>query len=73
MWQKIKLIFENTSEFRYVETVVASKNSVQGEINCRLTSGNAFYHVIQHLLSSNVKSKIYKTVIFSVFLCRCQT
>jgi hypothetical protein len=46
---------------------------MQEEIKSRLNSGNACYHSIQsilssHLLSRNVKVKIYKTIILPVVL-----
>jgi hypothetical protein len=45
---------------------------------CRLNSGNACYHAVQnllssHLLSRNVKIKIYKTIILPVVLYGCET
>jgi hypothetical protein len=52
--------------------------SVCEEINSRLKSGNACYHFMQNLLSSsllstNVKLKIYGTVILPVVLCGYET
>ena len=43
-----------------------------------MKSGNACYHSVQNLLSSrlltkNLKIKIYRTIILSVFLCGCET
>jgi hypothetical protein len=48
------------------------------EINSRLNSGNACYHSVQsllsyRLLSTNVKVKIYKTIILPVVLYGCET
>jgi hypothetical protein len=42
----------------------------------RLNSGNAFYHSVQNLsssrlLSTNVKIRMYKTIILPVVLCGC--
>jgi hypothetical protein len=47
---------------------------MQEEIKSRLNSGNACYHTVQRLLSSrllsrNVKVKIYKTIILSLYGC----
>jgi hypothetical protein len=47
------------------------------EIKSRLTSGNAYYHSVQSLLSScllsrKVKVKIYKTIILPDVLHRCE-
>jgi hypothetical protein len=48
------------------------------EIKRRPNSGNACYHSVQsllsyRLLSSNIKVKIYKTIILSVVLYGCET
>ena len=55
----------------------SSQNSIQEEIKSRLRSGNACYHSVQSLLSSrllskNVKTKIYRTIILPVVLCGCE-
>jgi hypothetical protein len=47
------------------------------EIESRLKSGNACYHLVQNLLSSrllskNIKIRIYRTIISPV-LCGCET
>jgi hypothetical protein len=54
-----------------------NQNCIHKEINSRLNSGNACYCAVQnilssHLLSTNVKIKIYKTIILS-FLYGCET
>jgi hypothetical protein len=51
---------------------------IQEEIKRRLNSGNACYHSVQnllssHLLSKNLKIKIYKTIILPVVLYGCET
>jgi hypothetical protein len=51
---------------------------IQEEIKRRLNSGNACYHLVQnllssHLLSKNVKVRIYKTIILPVVLHGCET
>ena len=43
-----------------------------------MKSGNACYHLVQNLLSSsllskNIKIKIYRTVIFPIVFCGCET
>jgi hypothetical protein len=48
------------------------------EMKSRINSGNACYHLVQsllssHLLSRNVKVKIYKTIILPVVLYECET
>jgi hypothetical protein len=70
--------FENVSQFKYLWTTVTNQNLVQKEIKRRLNSGIACYHSVQNLLSSRLLSKnarirIYKTKIFPVVLCGCET
>jgi hypothetical protein len=53
-------------------------NYIQEEIRSRLKSGNACYHSVQNLLSSsllskNLKVEIYRTIIFLVVFCGCET
>jgi len=43
-------------EFIYLETTITNQNSFQ-EIKSRLKSGNAYYHLVQNLLSSSLLSK----------------
>jgi hypothetical protein len=64
---------ENVSQFKYLETTVINRNLIQEEINRRLNSGNACYHLNQNLLSSrllskNLKIRIYKTITLHVVL-----
>ena len=54
------------------------QNSKEEEIKRRLKSGNACYHSVQNLLSSNllsknIKIKIYRTIILPVVLYGCET
>jgi hypothetical protein len=58
-------------------TTVKNPNLVHEEVRSRLSCGNACYHSVQnilppHLLSKNVKIRIYKTVILSVVLYGCE-
>ena len=50
--------FERVEEFKYLGTTLTNQNSTPEEIKSRLTSGNAYYHSVQNLLSSRVLSKI---------------
>jgi len=65
--------FQRVEEFKYLETTITNKKSILDEINCRLKSGNACYHSVQSLLSSNLlsknsKIKIYRTITLLVVL-----
>ena len=58
--------------------ILRNQNSIQEKIKSRLKSGNACCHSVQSLLSSgflskNIKSKIYRTIIFPVLLYGCET
>jgi hypothetical protein len=58
--------------------VLMNQNSIQEEIKSRLKSGNAYYHLVQnllssHLLSKNINTKIHRTIILHVVLFGCET
>jgi hypothetical protein len=70
--------FENISQFKYLRTTVTNQNLIQEEIKRRLNCGNACYHSVQnllpsHLLSINVKIRIYKTIILPMVLHLCES
>jgi hypothetical protein len=65
-------------EFKYLGTTLTNQNSIQEQITSRMKSGNAYYHLMQNilslsLLSKNVKITIYRTIILSVVFYECET
>jgi hypothetical protein len=69
--------FDGGAKFKYLGTTLMDQNCMQKEIKSRLNSGNACYHSVQsllssHLLSRNIKVKIYKTIILPVVLYWCE-
>ena len=74
----IRESFETVERFKCLGVTLMNQNSVYEEIKSRLKSGNACYHPVQNLLSSSllttsVKIKIYRTIIFSVVVYGCET
>jgi hypothetical protein len=64
-------------KFKYLGTLT-DQNCINEEIKSRLNSENACYHLVKnllsfHLLSRNVKVKIYKTIILQAVLYGCET
>jgi len=70
--------FERAEEFKYLGRTLTNQNSFQEEIKSRLKSRNACYSSAQNLLSSrllskNLNTKIYRTVILPVVLYGFET
>jgi len=70
--------FERVEEFKYLGTTLTNQNYISEEIKSRLKSGNACLHWVQNLLSfslvsTNLKIKIYRTIILPVGLYGCET
>ena len=70
--------FERVEPFKYSGTTLKYQNSIQEESKSRLKSRNVCYNSVQnlfpsHLLSKNLKTNIYRTIILSVVLYGCET
>jgi hypothetical protein len=70
--------FENMAQLKYFGRTITNQNLIQEEIKRRLNSSHACYHSAQnmlasHLLSKNVKIRIYKTILLPVLLYGCET
>ena len=68
---------EREEELKYLGTLT-NQNSIQEEIKSRLKLGNAYYYLVQNLLSSsllskNLKIKIYRTIVLPVVLYGYET
>ena len=70
--------FERVEEFRYLGTNFTDQNYILEEIKNKLKSGNTCFLSVQNLLSSsllskNLKTKIFRTIILPVVLYGCET
>jgi hypothetical protein len=70
--------FENVAKFKYMVTIPTNQNDIHDEIKSRLNSGNACYYSVKnllysHLVSKNLKIKLYKTAILPLVLYGCET
>jgi hypothetical protein len=75
---RVNRSFENTAQFKRLETTVTNQNLILEEIKRKLNSGNAGYHSVQNLLSfrqlsKDVKITIYKIIILLLVLNGCET
>jgi hypothetical protein len=63
---------KNVAKLKYSGMVITDQICINEEINSQQNSGNAFHHAVQnllssHMLSKNVKIKIFETIILLVF------
>jgi hypothetical protein len=70
--------FEGMEQLIYFITTMTNQNSIKEEIKSRLNSRVECCHLMHNLLpasflSKNINIKIYRTVIFPVFLYGCET
>jgi hypothetical protein len=71
-------LFEKVAKFKYLVMTLTNWNDIHNEIRSRLNLGNACYYSVHnifssHLISKNLKIKIYKTVILPLVLYGCET
>jgi hypothetical protein len=52
--------FESLEQLRYFGTTLTHQNSIQEGIKSKFQSGNAGFHSVQNILSSNMPSKNVK-------------
>jgi hypothetical protein len=72
------LFGQTVEQFKYLGTARMDQNSIQEEIESRLKSENARYHSVHNIVSSiilskNIKIKLYRPILLTVFWYGCET
>jgi len=72
------MCFREGGRVKNFGTTSTNQNSIVEEIKSRWRPGSACYHLVQNLLflrlrSKNLKVRMYRTIIFPVFLYGCET
>jgi hypothetical protein len=70
--------FEKVTQFKYLGTSVSYSNDLSVEINNRIISANRSYYGLKkqlksHLLSTQTKIKLYKTLARPVLMYGCES
>jgi hypothetical protein len=65
-------------QFRYLGTTITNQTLIEEEVERRLKYGDACCHLVHnllpsHLLSENIKIRIYQTIILTVVLYGCES
>jgi hypothetical protein len=63
--------YKKVKTFKYLDSLVTNKNSIQEERKCRLTAGNSCYYPVQTLLCSRLLSKNLKMKIYNNNIASC--
>jgi hypothetical protein len=77
-WKMLLFFTPGLMEFEITGCLTSNQNSIQELIQSRLKPGNACCHLVQNpfssiLLSKNIKSNIYRTIIWPIILYGYET
>jgi hypothetical protein len=76
--QNHEIKIADVAQFKYLGTTITNQNLIHEEIKRRLNIGNSCYHTVQkllssHLLSKNIKIRMYRSIILPVVMYGCET